>query len=217
LIIELLRYLAFLRPKLCVTLDFSLLQAVVSWIQEALRSAPVHFPGITQPWALLSQTVAPTSGLGLTDIWSSWRGSVDIYSRSAELGQVISGADADDNEDRYSESHIYWGSETPPHLLEPLATGRFARVTLSTDLSSEHALISAGQVGVLCSSTPLWMNLPIRQHACQRPASINETLRINKTLVTKELAILAHMHDGEILPVCSSSQLVRTTFPLNEM
>ena len=83
-------------------MDFSLLQAVVSWIQEALRSAPVHIPGITRSGALLSHAVAPTSGLGLTDIWSFWRGSENSY--LPELKQVIPNVDV--NEDGYSGSHL---------------------------------------------------------------------------------------------------------------
>ena len=116
MIIDLLKYTAFLRPKLRDTIDFSLLQAVISWIQEALRSAPVRLPGITRSGALLSHAVAPTSGLGLTDIWSSWRGLVNFNSYPPELEQVISGEV--DNEDGYSGSRIYWGSETRLHLLD---------------------------------------------------------------------------------------------------
>ena len=104
MIIDLLKYTAFLRPQLRVTIDFSVLQAVISWMQEALRSAPVHLPGITRSAALLSHAVAPTSGLGLTDIWSSWRGSVNLNSYAPELEQVIS--NVDDNEDGYSGSHL---------------------------------------------------------------------------------------------------------------
>ncbi|KAH9179366.1 midasin [Lactarius sanguifluus] len=136
LIIDLLKYTAFLRPYLDVTIDFSLLQAVVSWIQEALRSAPVHISGITRSAVLLSNSVAPTSGFGLTDIWSSWR-----------------------------------------------VTGRLPRVTTSTSPSSKDVLISTGQ------------------HFCQPPAPKNEALRINRTSVIKELAILAHMHDANSLTV----------------
>lgn len=146
MIIELLKYLAFLRPHLCVTIDFSLLQAVISWIQEALRSAPVRLPSIARSEAILSRAVSPTSGLGLTDIWSSWRGSVNSNSHPSEPEQVISGVG--DN-DVYRGSHIYWTSETRPHLF--LVTGRCARVTLATRPSSEDVLISTGQVGILYS------------------------------------------------------------------
>src|SRR5258708_37191888 len=83
-------------------MDFSLMQAVVSWIQEALRSAAVHIPGITRSGALLSHAVGPTSGLGLIDIWLSWRGSENSY--PPELKQVI--PNLDDNEDGYSGSHL---------------------------------------------------------------------------------------------------------------
>lgn len=147
LIIDLLKYLAFLRPHLRVTIDFSLLQAAISWIQETLRSAPVHLPAITRSGALLSHAVSPTSGLGLTDIWSSWRGSINLNSYPPELEQVI--MDVDDNDDGYSGSHI-WSSEARPHL-EPLVVERFARATTSTRPSSEDVLISTGQVSILCS------------------------------------------------------------------
>lgn len=146
MIIDLLKYLAFLRPHLRVTIDFSLLQAVVSWIQEALRSAPVHLSAITRSGALLSRAVSPTSGLGLTDIWSSWRGSVTLNTHPPEVEQAIMGVD--DNEDGYSGSHIYWSLETRLHLLEPLVTGRLAILTTSTRPSSENVLISTGQVSI---------------------------------------------------------------------
>ncbi|KAI9443340.1 midasin [Lactarius indigo] len=183
LIIDLFKYTAFLRPHLGVTIDFSLLQAVVSWIQSALQSAQVHIPGITRSAALLSETVAPTSGFGLTDIWSSWRGSANSNSYPPELVQVIPGVD--DNEDEYRGSRIYWGSETVPNLSGPLVTGRLPRATTSTGPSSEDVSIST------------------RQHFCRPPAPNNEVLRINRTSVIKELAILAHMHDGDSLTVLS--------------
>ena len=83
-------------------MNFSLLQAVSSWIQEALRSTPVHLPDISRSAELLSRAVASTSGLGLNDIWSSWTSSIGPSSYSAELDQAI--LDTDDNGDGYSES-----------------------------------------------------------------------------------------------------------------
>jgi hypothetical protein len=83
--------------------NFSLLQAVSSWIQEALRSTPVHLPDISRSAELLSRAVASTSGLGLNDIWSSWTSSVGPSSYTAELEQAI--LDTDDSGDGYSESH----------------------------------------------------------------------------------------------------------------
>lgn len=149
MIVDLLKYIAFLRPQLRVTIDFSVLQAVISWVQEALRSAPVPIPDITRSGALLFHAVAPTSGLGLTDIWSSWRGSVNLHSYPTELEQGIP------NEDGYSGSLIHcWSSETRPHALEPLVTGRFAKVAASAGPSPEDDLISTGQVGILRSSIP---------------------------------------------------------------
>jgi hypothetical protein len=83
--------------------DFSLLQAVTSWIQEALRVAPVHLPDISRSAELLSRAVASTSGLGLSDIWSSWTSSISPNSYTLELEQATS--DADDSEELYSRSH----------------------------------------------------------------------------------------------------------------
>lgn len=105
MIIDLFKYLAFLRPQLRVTVDFSLLQAVISWIQEALRSAPDHLTSISRSGALLSHAVAPTSGLGLADIWSSWRVSVKLNPHLPELKQAISEVDV--NGDGSSGSRIY--------------------------------------------------------------------------------------------------------------
>jgi hypothetical protein len=82
--------------------NFSLLQAVSSWIQEALRSTPVHLPDISRSAELLSRAVASTSGLGLNDIWSSWTSSISPSSYIAELEQAI--LDTDDSGDGYSES-----------------------------------------------------------------------------------------------------------------
>ena len=84
-------------------MNFSLLQVVSSWIQEALRSTPVNLPDISRSGELLSRAVASTSGLGLNDIWSSWTSSIGPSSYAAELGQAI--LDTDDSGDAYSESH----------------------------------------------------------------------------------------------------------------
>jgi hypothetical protein len=46
------------------------------------------------------------------------------------------------------------GVQIRPHILEPLVTGRLARVTTSTGPSSEDVLISTGQVGLLRFSLP---------------------------------------------------------------
>lgn len=89
-------------------MNFSLLQAVSSWIQDALRSAPVHLPDISRSAELLSHAVASTSGLGLNDIWSSWTSSIGPSSYIAELDQAI--LDTDDSGDGYSESHAPGGS-----------------------------------------------------------------------------------------------------------
>jgi hypothetical protein len=84
--------------------NFSLLQAVSSWIQEALRSTPVHLPDISRSAELLSRAVASTSGLGLNDVWSSWTSSISPSSYSAELEQAI--LDTDDSGDEHSESRV---------------------------------------------------------------------------------------------------------------
>jgi hypothetical protein len=102
LIIDLLKYATFLRRQPHSAVNFSLLQAVSSWIQEALRSTPVHLPDIIRSAEILSRTVASTSGLGLNDIWSSWTSSISPNSYTAELEQAI--LDTDDSEDGHSES-----------------------------------------------------------------------------------------------------------------
>lgn len=84
-------------------MNFSLLQAFSSWIQEALRSTQVHLPDISRSAELLSRAVASTSGLGLNDIWSSWTSSISPNSYTAELEQTIS--DTDDSGDGHSKSH----------------------------------------------------------------------------------------------------------------
>jgi hypothetical protein len=81
--------------------NFSLLQAVASWVQEALRLAPVHLPEISQSAELLSRAVASTSGLGLNDIWSTWTSSISPSSYANELEQAAS--DADNSGEVYSE------------------------------------------------------------------------------------------------------------------
>lgn len=145
MIIDLYKYLAFLCPQLRVTVDFSLLQAVISWIQEALRSAPDHLTCISRSGALLSHAVAPTSGFGLADIWSSWIGSVKLNTHLPELKQAISEVGV--NRDGSSGSRIYRSSVTWTHY--PLVTGRFTRVTTTTGQGSDDALTR--QVGILCS------------------------------------------------------------------
>lgn len=83
-------------------MNFSLLQVVSSWIQETLRSTPVHLPDISRSAELLSRAVASTSGLGLNDIWSSWTSSIGPSSYTAELEKAI--LDTNDSGDGYSES-----------------------------------------------------------------------------------------------------------------
>jgi hypothetical protein len=103
LFIDLLKYTAFFRCQPHSALNFSLLQAVTSWIQEALRLAPVHLADISRSAEILSRAVASTSGLGLSDIWSSWTSSISPNSYTLELEQATS--DADDSEESYSGSH----------------------------------------------------------------------------------------------------------------
>jgi hypothetical protein len=103
LIIDLLKYATFFRRQPHSAVNFSLLQSVSSWIQEAIRSTPVHLPDISRSAELLSRAVASTSGLGLNDIWSSWTSSIGPSSYTAELEQAT--LDTGDSEDGYSESH----------------------------------------------------------------------------------------------------------------
>jgi hypothetical protein len=103
LIIDLLKYTTFFQRQPHNVVNFSLLQAVTSWIQEALRSTPVHLPDITRSAETLSRAVASTSGLGLSNIWSSWASSISPSSYTAELEQAV--LDTDDSGDGYSEFH----------------------------------------------------------------------------------------------------------------
>ena len=132
-------------------MNFSLLQAVSSWIQEALRSMPVHLPDINRSAELLSRAVASTSGLGLNDIWSSWTSSISPSSYTAQLEQTI--LDTDDSGDGHSESHdsgvsvyilissqksdrSYWSS-LPQNVLEPRLL-RLPTLTLGTTLCHQN-------------------------------------------------------------------------------
>ena len=101
LIIDLLKCTTFFQRQPHSVVNFSLLQAVTSWIQETLQSTPVHLPDITRSAETLSRAVASTSGLGLNDIWSSWTSSISPSSYATELEQAI--FDTDDSGDRYSE------------------------------------------------------------------------------------------------------------------
>lgn len=146
LIIELLKYTAFFWCQPHSAVNFSLLQAVTSWIQEALRSTPVHLPDINLSAELLSQAVASTSGLGLNDIWSSWTSSINPSSYALELEQVTS--DTDDSEEAYGGSH---SPRISVHVLTPypvLRTQLFEHIVTrylktstypSTDVNSENA------------------------------------------------------------------------------
>jgi len=137
--------------------NFSLLQAVTSWIQEALRSALVHLPEITRSAEILSHAVASTSGLGLNDIWSSWTSSISPSSYTAELEQAIS--DTDDSGDGYSESYtpglsdhmLTSYSEIRSQLLEHI-TARYlvTKTTSFADLGPGNVPVSSDseQVGV---------------------------------------------------------------------
>jgi hypothetical protein len=132
-------------------MNFSLLQAVSSWIQEALRSMPVHLPDINRSAELLSSAVTSTSGLGLNDIWSSWTSSISPSSYTAELEQTT--LDTDDSGDGHSESHdsgvsvyllissqksdrSYWSSLLQ-NVLEPSLL-RLPTLTLGTTLCHQN-------------------------------------------------------------------------------
>ena len=145
-------------------MNFSLLQAVASWIQEALRLAPVHLPEISRPAELLSRAVASTSGLGLNDIWSSWTSSISPNSYIVELEQVDS--DADDSVEAYSGSpspNRFCLSANPYYLVsrsqlfEHIAT-RYTRTnaTSPTNLNPECDPVASDpeQVGPLYDLSP---------------------------------------------------------------
>jgi hypothetical protein len=147
LIIDLLKYIAFFRCQPHSAVNFSLLQAVTSWIQEALRLAPVHLPDISLSAEHLSRAVASNSGLGLNDIWSSWTSSISPNSYTLELEQATS--DTDDSEKSYSESCSLRNSvclSPYPVLrsqsLEHIVT-RYLKTSThpSTDVSSENVFV----------------------------------------------------------------------------
>lgn len=90
--IDLLKYTAFLRLQLGTSVNISLLQAVASWIQDALRSTSIHLPDIKKSGELLSRAVASTSGLGLNEIWTSWMRPLSLSSDFPELDHATSDA-----------------------------------------------------------------------------------------------------------------------------
>jgi hypothetical protein len=156
LIVDLLKYTTFFRRQPHSAVNFSLLQAVTSWIQEALRSAPFHLPDITRSADILSHAVASTSGLGLNDIWLSWTSSISPSSYTAELEQAI--LDTDDSGDGHGESHTPGVSDRmlTPHpeirsqLLEHITTRYLkTRTTLSAAVHPGNAPVSSNpeQVG----------------------------------------------------------------------
>ncbi|KAI0060319.1 hypothetical protein BV25DRAFT_1871299 [Artomyces pyxidatus] len=49
--------------------DFSTIQAVTGWMHDDLHNAPVRFSDLSFSVEVLSRLVAPSSGLGLTNIW----------------------------------------------------------------------------------------------------------------------------------------------------
>ncbi|KAI0304301.1 hypothetical protein B0F90DRAFT_1235505 [Multifurca ochricompacta] len=167
LIVNLLKYISFLRRKLRSAVDFSILQAVTSWIQDALQGAPVYLPDITQAAEILSRAVVSTTGLGLGDIWLSWTGSVtpNSYFRELEL-------DVDDNGD---------GEKNRSQLLERIATKWLStRTTFSTDVNA----------------SPLHQCTPHRTAVSK--LAVPQT---DKIFLIKELGTLAHIPDGDSLPI----------------
>lgn len=146
-------------------MNFSLLQAVASWIQEALRLAPVYLPDISRPAELLSRAVASTSGLGLNDIWSSWTSSIGPNSYIVELEQVAS--DADDSGEAYSgsPSHKRFCLSADPYysvlrsqLFEHIATRYInTNITSPSNLNPECDPVTSDvdQVGLLDDLSPI--------------------------------------------------------------
>ena len=211
LIIDLLKYTTFFRRQPHSAVNFSLLQAVTSWIQEALRSAPVRLPDITRSAEILSRAVASTSGLGLNDIWSSWTNSISTSLYTAELEQAI--LDTDDSVDGYREFEALGISA---HMLT--STQKFdpsCWITLLQDISKPS-------LPRLPTST-LWMTLFRRiwrrwvpntilyslkrviilyqRISSRTPMSKIDLPRTDKISVIRELGVLAHMPDGDSFTV----------------
>ncbi|KAI9508874.1 midasin nuclear AAA ATPase [Russula earlei] len=170
LIIDLLKYTTFLLSQSCGALDFSLLQAVTSWIREDLRLAPVHLPNISRSAEHLSRAVASSSGFGLNDIWLSWMNATSPRYYMLELEQVIS--DADDSGD---------GHKIRSQLLEHISrrylqtkTNPFANLYVSASTDPEQS-ISFDTIPRI------------------------EAPKTDKISVIKELGILTHIPDGDSL------------------
>lgn len=119
MIIDLLKYTTFLRCQPHRSVNFSLLQAVISWIQDALRLTPIHLPDVRRSGELLSRAVASTSGFGLKDIWSSWTGSISPNSYSSKLEHAALGAN--DSESGHSRSHCRLSTYRLTHFRNSIA------------------------------------------------------------------------------------------------
>jgi midasin len=55
-----------------VALDFSVVQAITRWINDALNNCPPAFIPLAMQAAALHKTVSLSSGLGLIEIWSAF-------------------------------------------------------------------------------------------------------------------------------------------------
>ena len=61
-----------LKKAICSTsFDFSTVTAVSQWLVEALENCPSLFIGLHDRANLLRSLVSPSTGLGLSDIWST--------------------------------------------------------------------------------------------------------------------------------------------------
>ncbi|KAH9969750.1 P-loop containing nucleoside triphosphate hydrolase protein [Russula dissimulans] len=176
LIIDLLKYTTFLRNQPNSAVNFSVLQTVASWIQEALQLAPVHLPNVSRSAELLSRAVAPTSGFGLKYIWLSWMSSISPRSYIPELEQVIACADVSGD-----------GYKTRSQHLEHITTKYLKTMTNPSPNSNP---------GDIPASTGLeqWIS-------CRATSKI-EVPRTDRISVIKELGILTHIPDGNSLTIC---------------
>ncbi|KAI0270022.1 midasin [Gloeopeniophorella convolvens] len=175
-IIELLKYIAFLQPRLRDILDFSLLQAVSSWIQYTLQSAPAQLSELARHAEALSRAVTPTSGLGLSDIWSSWTNFGDLNPSSTfELDQGALSVSNDED-----------GHKIRSQLLD---------IMVAKGLPAEAAPLIKGDTQDILAVVKERRSQNL---APSEPESAQPT--VNKFSVMKELYILSRMRGGHTMP-----------------
>lgn len=85
----------FLEESVTASFNFSAVQTIVKWFSEALKHAPALFTSLQRSVQALERLVTPSSGLGLTEIWSSMllppkMASGHTFERLGELARSLS-------------------------------------------------------------------------------------------------------------------------------